>query len=75
MSYHIKGQSRTQITRFPEALDEFVTEDNLVRVIDVFVNSLDIVETLTNNKHLTKVIPIIASKADELDQFCAKPML
>lgn len=42
MSRHIKGQSRTQVTLFPEVLDDFVTEENPVRVIDVFVNGLDL---------------------------------
>ena len=38
MSNHIKGQSRTQATLFPEVLDDFIAEDNPVRVIDVFVD-------------------------------------
>jgi transposase len=42
MSHHIKGQSRQQSTLFPEALDDFVTEENPVRVIDIFVDSLDL---------------------------------
>ncbi|HCG5126698.1 TPA: IS1182 family transposase [Vibrio parahaemolyticus] len=42
MPNHIKGQSRTQVTLFPEALDDFVTEDNPVRVIDVFVDELNL---------------------------------
>lgn len=42
MSHHIKGQSRTQATLFPEALDDFVTDENPVRVIDVFVDELDL---------------------------------
>jgi hypothetical protein len=41
MSHHIKGQSRHQSTRFPEAIDDFVTEDNPIRVIDMFVDPLD----------------------------------
>jgi transposase len=45
MAHHILGQSRTQTTLFPEALDDFVTEDNPVRVVDVFVEGLDL-ETL-----------------------------
>lgn len=45
MAHHILGQSRTQTTLFPEALDDFVTEDNSVRVVDLFVESLDL-ETL-----------------------------
>jgi len=37
MAHHILGQSRTQVTLFPEALDDFVNEDNPVRVMNVFV--------------------------------------
>jgi hypothetical protein len=29
MSRHIKGQSRTQTTLFPEAIDDFVTEEKI----------------------------------------------
>ncbi|TYK66807.1 IS1182 family transposase [Colwellia echini] len=42
MSHHIKGQPRNQATLFPEALDDFVTDENPVRVIDAFVDSLDL---------------------------------
>jgi transposase len=45
MAHHILGQSRTQTTLFPEALDDFVTEDDPVRVVDAFVDGLDL-ETL-----------------------------
>jgi len=34
MADHILGQSRTQTTLLPEVLDDFVTEDNPVRVVD-----------------------------------------
>lgn len=53
MSHHIKGQSRTQTTLFPEALDDFVIEDNAVRVIDAFVDSLNL-ESLGFEKVKTK---------------------
>jgi transposase len=42
MSGFIKGASRSQITLFPEAVDEYIQEDNPVRVIDVFVDGLDL---------------------------------
>ena len=42
MSHHIQGQSRTQSILFPKVLDDFVTEDNPVRVIDVFVNEINL---------------------------------
>lgn len=42
MAQHILGQSRTQTTLLPEVLDDFVTEDNPVQVVDVFVDGLDL---------------------------------
>ncbi len=42
MSRHIKGLSRSQATLFPEMLDDFVAKENPVRVIDVFVDGLDL---------------------------------
>ena len=41
---YIKGTAREQIVLFPEALDEYITEDNPVQFIEVFVNNLDINE-------------------------------
>ena len=38
---YVKGEDRNQITLFPEAIDDYITEDNPVRVIEAFVNSLD----------------------------------
>src|SRR5210317_1574528 len=42
MSGFIKGEDRTQATLFPERLDDYVTEDSPVRVIDVFIDELDL---------------------------------
>ena len=44
MSGFIEGENRHQSTLFPESLDEYVGEDNPVRVVDVFVDSLDLAE-------------------------------
>jgi transposase len=41
---YIKGVSRGQITLLPESLDDYVAEDNPVRVIDAFINKLDLLE-------------------------------
>src|SRR5512139_1420613 len=38
---HIRGQSRTQATMFPEVLDDLIAEDGQVRVIEAFVSQLD----------------------------------
>jgi len=40
MSGFIKGENRQQATLFPERLDDYITEENSVRVIDVFIDSL-----------------------------------
>ena len=42
MSGFIEGENRHQSTLFPEALDDYVAEDNPARVIDVFIDKLDI---------------------------------
>ena len=42
MSGIIEGEDRHQATLFPECLDEYVAEDNAVRVIDVFIDDLDL---------------------------------
>jgi len=41
---YITGTSRSQITLMPNCLDDYISEDNVVRVIDVFVDQLDMVE-------------------------------
>jgi len=40
--HHIDGIDRDQITMFPEALDDYIYEDNPVRFIDAFVGKLDL---------------------------------
>ena len=42
MKRFIQGINRNQGTLFPEYLEDFVTEDNPVRVVDVFVEQLDL---------------------------------
>lgn len=39
---HIHGLNREQITLFPEALDDYISQDNPVRFIDAYVESLDL---------------------------------
>lgn len=38
---HLQGESRTQSTLFPESLDEYVSAENPVRVIDAFIDTLN----------------------------------
>jgi transposase len=42
MNRFIEGEDRNQSTLFPECLEDYIAEDNPVRVIDVFVDELDL---------------------------------
>lgn len=42
MPRFIEGQDRQQVTLLPECLDDFVAEDNPVRVVDAFVSERDL---------------------------------
>jgi len=42
MSRFIEGEDRNQSTLLPESLDDYITEENPVRVIDVFLDSLEL---------------------------------
>lgn len=42
MKRFIQGEQRTQITLLPEMLDDYITEENSVRVVDVFFDNLDL---------------------------------
>ena len=42
MTRYIEGSDRSQVTLLPECLDDYIDEDNPVRVVDVFVDELDL---------------------------------
>jgi transposase len=44
MKRYVEGENRSQSTLFPESLDDYIAEDNPVRVVDVFVDELDLKE-------------------------------
>ena len=44
MKRFIQGEGRNQVTLLPECLDDYISEDNPVRVVDVFVDELDLTE-------------------------------
>ena len=44
MRRFVEGTDRGQSTQFPECLGDWISEDNPVRVIDVFVDELDLAE-------------------------------
>ena len=42
MSRYIEGEHRHQSTLLPELLDDYILEDNPVRVVEAFVEELDL---------------------------------
>ena len=44
MKRFIEGQVRSQLTLMPESLEDYIGTDNPVRVIDAFVDALDLAE-------------------------------
>jgi transposase len=42
MKRFIEGEDRFQSTLFPESLDDYIAEDNAIRVVDAFVEKLDL---------------------------------
>ena len=42
MKRFVQGEARSQISLLPECLDDYVTEDNPVRVVEALVDALDL---------------------------------
>ena len=42
MKRYVEGENRSQSVLFPERLDHYIGENNPVRVIEAFVNELDL---------------------------------
>ncbi len=42
MNRYIEGADRNQVTLFPDRLEDWIDEDNPVRVIDAFVDAPDL---------------------------------
>jgi transposase len=40
---YVKGEDRRQLTLFPESIEDYITDDNPVRVIDCYVDQVDMV--------------------------------
>jgi transposase len=59
MKRFIQGINRDQGTLFPEYLEDFFTEDNPVRVVDVFVEQLDL-----NQLGFKSVNPLATGRPD-----------
>ena len=50
MDGFVQGEDRMQRTLLPDSLEDYVGEDNQVRVVDVFIDELDLAATEKANK-------------------------
>ena len=57
MSGFVEGIDRSQRTLFPAMLDDYVSEDNLVRAVDAFVEGLDLGKLGREKRALAPVNP------------------
>jgi len=39
---YIEGEDRNQIILFPESIDEYVSDNNSIRIIDEYINQLNL---------------------------------
>ena len=44
MKRFIEGDDRTQTTLLPDCVEDYVSEDNSVRVVDVYIDELELEE-------------------------------
>jgi hypothetical protein len=56
MKRFVEGLDRGQSTLFPASLDDYVSEDNPVRAVALFVDSLDL-----DKSHCLKVVVLTPS--------------
>jgi transposase len=42
MKRYVEGEARSQATLFPDTLEDYIAEDNPVRVVDAFIDELDL---------------------------------
>src|SRR3974377_132659 len=57
MAAYVEGMSRDQATLFPERLDELIKADAQVRVVDAFVDSLDL-----RQLGFTRAVPLLEGR-------------
>ncbi len=58
MRRFVEGVDRQQSTLFPECLEDWICEDNPVRVIDVFIDELDLADLRFDGVAIRKSLPV-----------------
>ncbi|ROM69139.1 hypothetical protein BK653_14325 [Pseudomonas brassicacearum] len=64
MKRFIQGEHRGQTTLFPESLDDYVSDTNPVRVADVFVDELDLINLDFESAVPSTAISTVSSQAN-----------
>jgi transposase len=55
---HIEGFNRDQMDLFPEALDDYISQENPVRFINTFIDTLDLDQMgFTHRRNRTTYLP------------------
>src|SRR5262252_316113 len=44
MKRYVEGEARSQATLFPDTLEDYIADDNPVRIVDAFVDELDLLK-------------------------------
>ena len=65
MKRFIEGLDRSQSTLFPDRLEDWIDDDNLVRVVDVFVDELDL-----GGLGFAGVAPKVTAGPATIPQYC-----
>jgi transposase len=66
MKRFVEGDDRKQVALLPECLDDFVAEDNPVRIVEAFVEELDL-----NTLGFTSVTPSTTGRPSYHPYRCA----
>ena len=70
MKRFVQGDNRTQSFLLPEALDDYVTDTNPVRVVDVFVDELDLQKLgfdgverkMTDDRYINRLLQFVSEQ-------------
>ena len=63
---YIEGENRNQIILFPESIDEYISDNNAIRIIDEYIQQLDL-ESLGFKRAATPLTLEDWSSPDNLD--------
>ena len=65
---YITGEDRNQIILFPESIDEQVSDNNSIRIIDEYINQLNLKKLARHLKYLDEKIEGYLKELDDHDQ-------